>query len=576
MNVAGLLLLRWVVEAEARLPGMKCRRLLYYPETPALVIHLTGKRDRFLMLPNGTTAPFPCIFANKEQLEILRGARQTTEKFNFLRSRSLLRIAGYPGDRRVALFFGPRPGKSGDGNVALIIHMMGARPLCLLVDDAGKILTSDRQSSRFPVGGMYSPPSPPTLANLLTMTFPDFLALMRSEGDKSLTEILCQQVWGIDEELAGVLTLKINTAAWRASASDRVIWTSFSSIKSRVRDFLSVSTRLIADPGSGKLVDIVRQPSERSGGSINELWQLRLTQSLRETGIDDTREIWRKFAATQLKKVKRAETALKTRQEKADKAESYKKYADILGIHRSRIGRGLERVELPDPYAENRRTTIELDPAKSVQGNIESYYKQHRRALSARSALAGERTRLAEIRMLAEEIAEFIEGAHPEQQPYPIVQWQERLEKVGIAQPRTGPSARRQPAPRRRPYWEFTLAGGEIIRVGRSARDNDELTLKRTAKTDWFLHARQSKGAHVILRHGQATAPPSKKTLRQAAEAAAFFSEARKSSVVPVAYTPIKYVRKPRKAPPGLVSLLQEETIMVEPSPPPGYHARKN
>jgi hypothetical protein len=157
MRTVGLLLLRWVAEAEARLPGMKCRRLLYYPETPALVVHLTGKRDRFLMLPNGTTAPFPCIFANKEQLEILRGARQTTEKFNFLRSRSLLRIAGYPGDRRVVLFFSPRPGKPGDGNVALIIHMMGARPLCLLVADTEKILTSDRQSSRFPVGGMYSP-----------------------------------------------------------------------------------------------------------------------------------------------------------------------------------------------------------------------------------------------------------------------------------------------------------------------------------------------------------------------------------------------------------------------------------
>lgn len=572
MKTAGLSLLRWVVEATARLPGMHCRRMLFYADTPALVMHLTGRRDRYLMLPNGTTAPFPCFFEKKQQLEILRGERQTTEKFNFLRSRALRQITGYPGDRRITLRFGPRPAKPKDTDVFLAIHVMGARPLSLLVDDTGKILAADRQSNRYPVGRTYVPPAPPTLLNPVTMTFPDFLALLSRDENTSMTEILRRRVWGINEELANVLARGIDTEEWQSP--EQVLWPAFFSVKSRIRAFLTESTRLVADPDSGELLDIDQQPDAQAGHSLNELLQIRLARSLQEDKTDDTREVWRKFANTQLKKVKRVEAAIQTRQDKADQAEKYKKWADILGIHRDRIVKGQAKVELPDPYADGRPITIDLDPAKGVQENIEGYYKKHRRGLAARTALIEEQTRLAGIRNLAEEILAQVTDIDPEQKPYPIVQWRERLEQVGVVPPKPGPSHIPQPAPRRQPYWEFTLAGGETIWVGRSAKDNDELTLKRAAKTDWFLHARQGKGAHVILRYSRSATPPAEETLRQAAEAAAFFSEARKSAAVLVTYTPIKYVRKPRKAPPGLVQLQREETMMVEPSPPPGYHGR--
>ena len=64
---------------------------------------------------------------------------------------------------------------------------------------------------------------------------------------------------------------------------------------------------------------------------------------------------------------------------------------------------------------------------------------------------------------------------------------------------------------------------------------------------------------------------PSKLEIEETAEAAAFHSKARNDSLVPVLYTPRKYVRKPRKAKPGLVTVEREKSVMVKPKKPEGF-----
>jgi len=48
---------------------------------------------------------------------------------------------------------------------------------------------------------------------------------------------------------------------------------------------------------------------------------------------------------------------------------------------------------------------------------------------------------------------------------------------------------------------------------------------------------------------------------------AAYHSKARNDSLVPVIYTERRYVRKPRKAKPGLVTVEREKSVMVRPTP---------
>ncbi len=116
------------------------------------------------------------------------------------------------------------------------------------------------------------------------------------------------------------------------------------------------------------------------------------------------------------------------------------------------------------------------------------------------------------------------------------------------------------------PFRRYRSSGGLEIRVGRGSRRNDDLTFRHSSPDDIWLHARDVAGAHVILRWGREGNPPAR-DLEEAAVLAALGSKARTSGSVPVDWTRRKYVRKPRKAPPGLVTPDRVKTVFVEPDP---------
>ena len=118
----------------------------------------------------------------------------------------------------------------------------------------------------------------------------------------------------------------------------------------------------------------------------------------------------------------------------------------------------------------------------------------------------------------------------------------------------------------RTPYLTFRSSGGLEIRVGRSARDNDDLTFRHSRPLDVWLHARHTAGAHVILRWTGAERPPAAE-LREAAVLAANHSSARGSGTVAVDWTRRKWVRKARRARMGAVVTERVETIFVTPDP---------
>ncbi|MDQ6830860.1 MAG: NFACT RNA binding domain-containing protein [Gemmatimonadota bacterium] len=143
------------------------------------------------------------------------------------------------------------------------------------------------------------------------------------------------------------------------------------------------------------------------------------------------------------------------------------------------------------------------------------------------------------------------------------------LEKRGTAEPVTSRRAapaneRQQPAPAR-PYRTYRSSGGLAIWVGRGAKSNDDLTFHHASPNDVWLHARDSAGAHVVLRWHE-DAPPPARDLEEAALLAAWHSRSRGSTVVPVDWTRRRYVRKPRGGAPGLVLLERSETIFARPS----------
>jgi predicted ribosome quality control (RQC) complex YloA/Tae2 family protein len=104
---------------------------------------------------------------------------------------------------------------------------------------------------------------------------------------------------------------------------------------------------------------------------------------------------------------------------------------------------------------------------------------------------------------------------------------------------------------------------GFCILVGRNSRQNDEVTFKRAAPDDLWLHARGIPGGHVVIKSGGREVP--ERTLHQAAALAAYYSRDRREDLVAVDYVARRHVRRARGKRPGLVIYRGERTIRVRP-----------
>ena len=223
---------------------------------------------------------------------------------------------------------------------------------------------------------------------------------------------------------------------------------------------------------------------------------------------------------------------------------------DLLLARMKLIPRGAARVSLED--FEGGTIGVSLDPTLAPHENAARYYARAARVDRAAATLPGEiedaDARLAAWYAVSEEVAEGSMDAG------------ELERRLGLPAP--GPRSRKAPA--RLPYHRFRSSAGTAIRVGRGAKSNHELTFHHSDPDDIWLHARHASGAHVILRwRGEGS--PAPRDLEEAAILAAVNSKSRTSATVPVDWTRRKYVRKPRGAPPGTVTLEREKTVFVSP-----------
>ncbi|HSM03366.1 MAG TPA: NFACT RNA binding domain-containing protein [Longimicrobiales bacterium] len=196
---------------------------------------------------------------------------------------------------------------------------------------------------------------------------------------------------------------------------------------------------------------------------------------------------------------------------------------------------------------------IPLDPTLTPDANARRHYDRAARIRRARETLPD---RIRQARAAWDALEALLERARTGEA--------DRAEMEAAVPDRdSGPGASDAPS---LPYRRYRSSGGLEIRVGRGARRNDDLTFHHSAPDDVWLHARHTAGAHVVLRWGKEGNPPNR-DLREAAVLAALHSKARTSGSVPVDWTRRKYVRKPRKAGPGSVTVDRVETVFVAPDP---------
>jgi len=238
----------------------------------------------------------------------------------------------------------------------------------------------------------------------------------------------------------------------------------------------------------------------------------------------------------------------------ADESDLRRRAEALLAFARG-IEAGRASIEVEDPYEPGRLLGIDLDPRLGGLANAERMFDKARRIERARHQVElRRRETLSELAAAREREALVLDA-------------RDRRELPG---PGEAPGAKDRgdaAGPRR-----YLTGRGLSLLVGRNARENHHLTFRVARAEDLWLHARDAPGSHVVLRDDEGRAAAD--DLREAAEVAAFFSEARGEALVDVHVTRRKHV-KPAKGGPGRVFVAHSDTLRVRPRDPEGRLRRR-
>jgi predicted ribosome quality control (RQC) complex YloA/Tae2 family protein len=251
----------------------------------------------------------------------------------------------------------------------------------------------------------------------------------------------------------------------------------------------------------------------------------------------------------------------------AIQAEKYRHRGELLKQVLHTIRPGAESVAVTDCET-GAQTEITLDPRLAPAENLAAYFKRYQKELRGTRVLE-EQLRI--LRTVQDEIAGFQDrlAPLPDLEALRTLAAEPRLHRLLTRQypdrkPR--PIGGKKEIPNRLRPKRYKTDQGLEIWVGRNDEGNDYLSTRLAHGNDLFFHLEGYPGSHVILRTGGNTSPPSESVLA-ACELAVHFSKLKDVRKADVHFAPVKNLRKPKGAKPGLVYISGGRSIHLRRDP---------
>ncbi|MUG44881.1 NFACT family protein [Paenibacillus woosongensis] len=279
-------------------------------------------------------------------------------------------------------------------------------------------------------------------------------------------------------------------------------------------------------------------------------------KALRDTVKQKTSDLLRFLQNERSKNVKKL-TKLQEDLAEAEDAEKYRISGELLLASLHQIEKGDKEAELINYYDEEQKPMrISLDPLLTPSENAQRYFKKYNKFKNSLTVID-------EQMDIARREITYLEGLL-QQLDYAtlndIDEIREELIQQGYLRQRSGKSKKKKKSDRPTLHV-YTSSEGIDIYVGKNNLQNEYVTNRLASHNDTWLHTKDIPGSHVVIR----SASYGEATLNEAAQLAAYFSQAKESSSVPVDYTLIRHVRKPSGAKPGFVIYEQQRTLFVTP-----------
>lgn len=243
----------------------------------------------------------------------------------------------------------------------------------------------------------------------------------------------------------------------------------------------------------------------------------------------------------------------------AQDSEYLRLYGEILTANLHAVKPGISKVKLVN-YYDGSEIEIPLDTRFSASKNAQIYFKKYGKS---KTAIKEKTSQLKETQADIDYLDSVLSFLDEPENSDDIEAVRAELVEGGYLRPRKlkGKAIKLKPSPHR-----YKSPSGFDILVGRNNKENDLLTLKTASKSDIWLHTKDIPGSHVILKtNGENAAADD---IYCAAAIAAWHSKAKSSANVAVDYVPVRYVKKPSGAKPGMVIFTNNRTVYIDPALP--------
>ncbi|MGN0317045.1 MAG: NFACT family protein [Lachnospira sp.] len=238
-----------------------------------------------------------------------------------------------------------------------------------------------------------------------------------------------------------------------------------------------------------------------------------------------------------------------------EKKDKYRIYGELINTYGYNIPDGAKEFSAFN-YYENKDITIPLDDTLTPIQNANKYFARYnklKRTYEAGTRLIAEITE--EINYL-ESIMTALEISTTENDLSNI---KEELVQTGYIK-RSGKNSPKVKT-NNKPLHYISSDGFDIY-VGKNNLQNDELTFKMANGNDWWFHAKQMPGSHVILRTMGKEIPD--RAFEEAASLAAYYSKGREQGKVEIDYVLKKEVKKPAGSKPGFVVYYTNYSLVAD------------
>lgn len=308
-----------------------------------------------------------------------------------------------------------------------------------------------------------------------------------------------------------------------------------------VRDWKTAEAGGVAGvaPAEGKAF-----PSFENFNSYIDWWYSEHSDTLSREALLEKAEKW--YNSTRSKK-ESALHNLEAKLESFKNAGQLKHQGDLILSFGHLIDGSSRYLECED-YESGKTVRLLIDPEKSAQENAADYYKQYKKSVSGSEELVHD---IEIAKKQLEKLDSLYEEIKNEKNPVKIEQLLRR------------DTTPKQQQKKNHPGLDYTVNGWYIL-VGRDANENDELLRHHVRGDDMWLHVRDFPGGYVFIKARKGKTVPLD-ILLDAANLAVYYSKARNAGKTDLYYTHVKYLRRAKNGPKGLVLPTQEKNLCIEP-----------